>query len=176
MATVGLIGWLSLRGLVAQRLSLVLLVIAIAIGVGFQIPNTANLAGASAMLLDEELTWGAGDVRVEPRGRPRFAANDGIGVRIERAVPGARAVPVIGLPGGIAASGSRFLGVVVLGIDFTAAPLRIASGAAPARGDLGSCSARPSRAGCMRRSAIPSSCAWCSATPAPRSMTVAPTR
>lgn len=133
----GLVAWLALRSLVAQRLSLTVLVIAVAIGVGFQIPNTANLAGSSAALLEEELTWGAGDVRVEPRDTPRFATTADIAAQIERTLPDARAVPLVVLPGGIAVSGSRFISAVVFGVDFDSAPLRIAAGAAPAPGELG---------------------------------------
>jgi hypothetical protein len=53
------------RSLLASRLTFVLLVLPVALGVGFQVPNRANLAGSSVMLLEEALTHGAGDIRVQ---------------------------------------------------------------------------------------------------------------
>ncbi len=143
----GVIVWLALRGLVAQRLSLVLLVIAIAIGVGFQIPNTANLAGSSATLLVEGLDLGAGDVRVEPRGRARFAAMEHMPDRIATTIPGARTQPILALAGGIAGADHRFVGAPVVGIDFATTATTIATGSAPGVNDatgvvLGSALAR----------------------------------
>jgi lipoprotein-releasing system permease protein len=133
-----IIVWVALRGLVAQRLSLVLLVIAIAIGVGFQIPNTANLAGSSATLLEEGLTWGFGDVRVEPRGKPRFRAAP-MRDAISRVVPSSTAVPVVALAGGIAGASQpgRFFGAAVLAVDFATAPVRISDGRAPVPNETG---------------------------------------
>jgi ABC-type lipoprotein release transport system permease subunit len=137
MATIRLIVWLALRGLVARKLSLTLLVIAVAIGVGFQIPNTANLAGSSASLREEWLAWGAGDFRVEPRGRARFADGDEVAARVERAVTGARAVPVIVLAGAVARSRSRFVGVPLVGVDFATARVRVVAGRSLAPGEPG---------------------------------------
>jgi lipoprotein-releasing system permease protein len=131
-----LIGWLAMRGLVARRLSLALLVFAVAVGVGFQIPNTANLSGSTATLLEEFLTRGAADVRVEPRNAPRFADGAAIAKRIAQVVDGPRNELVIVLPGGIAASGSRFIGAPVVGVDFGTAPLRLSGGMRPAPGEL----------------------------------------
>ncbi len=133
-----IIVWVALRGLVAQRLSLVLLVIAIAIGVGFQIPNTANLAGSSATLLEEGLTWGFGDVRVEPRGKPRFRAAP-MRDAISRVAPTSTSVPVIALAGGIAGATEpgRFVGAAVLAVDFATAPIRISDGRAPGPNETG---------------------------------------
>jgi ABC-type lipoprotein release transport system permease subunit len=137
----GLIGWLALRGMLAQRLSLVLLTTAIAIGVGFQIPNTANLAGSSATLVEETLELGPGDIRVEPRGRPRFAAPKpgelDVGTRIEQLVPGSRTQSVIVLAGGAYGATKRFVAAPVFGVDFATGPVRIATGTTPLPGDLG---------------------------------------
>ena len=130
--------FVALRGLFASRLTFALLVIPIALGVGFQIPNTANLAGSSATLLEEALARGAGDIRVEPRGRGRFADGDALAARI-RALVGARAaVPVLAVAGAIGRRG-RFHGVPVYGIDRDAPnlPFRILEGAPLQPGDRG---------------------------------------
>jgi lipoprotein-releasing system permease protein len=132
----GLLVYVALRSLVASRLTLVLLALAIAAGIGFQIPNTANLAGFGRALLEETLRHGAGDVRVEPRDRPRFLDGDTTAERL-RQLSGARsAVPVLVFAGAIGVRG-RFLGTPVFGIDGGSAeqPFRISEGATLARGD-----------------------------------------
>jgi ABC-type lipoprotein release transport system permease subunit len=131
--------FVALRGLLASRLTFALLVLPIALGVGFQIPNTANLAGSSATLIEEALARGAGDVRVEPRRKGRFADGDALAARI-RALVGARAaVPVLAFAGAIGRDG-RFHGAPVYGIDPAPAadqgsPVRVIAGAPLAPGD-----------------------------------------
>jgi ABC-type lipoprotein release transport system permease subunit len=130
--------YLAVRDLFATRLSTALLVIAIAVGVGFQIPNTANLAGSTATIVDEGLVWGFGDVRIEPADRARFADGDATAHRITDLV-GGRAVPMIRIAGAIgnAANGTRgtLVAVPVFGVDFSPSPVRISAGAPLARGD-----------------------------------------
>ncbi len=128
--------WLAIRGLVATPRTLALLVVAVGIGVGFQIPNTANLAGSSATLVEEWLTGGLGDVRVEPRGRSRFGASEPIEDQIERVVPGARATRILVVSGAVAHDRSRFFGTPVLAVDFATSSVRLAAGRAPAAGEL----------------------------------------
>lgn len=130
--------FVALRGLFASRLTFALLVIPIALGVGFQIPNTANLAGSSATLLAESLERGAGDIRVEPRGRGRFADGDALAARIKALVGARAAVPVLAVAGAVG-RGGRFHGVPVYGIDRDAPnlPFRILDGAPLAPGDRG---------------------------------------
>ncbi len=126
------------RSLGASRLTLVLLVLPIALGVGFQIPNTANLAGSSATLLEEGLTHGAGDIRVEPRTRPRFADGDALAARLQ-ALAGARAAtPILVFAGAIGRNG-RFHGAPVYGVDPDAPhqPFRVLEGAPLQPGDRG---------------------------------------
>ena len=127
------LGFLALRGLLATRRTFALLVVAISVGVGFQIPNTANLAGSSATLLEEGLVWGAGDVRVEPSDRARFADGDALAARIASLVQG-RSVPVIVLAGAVGVGG-RFVAAPVLGVDSLARNVRITHGAPLAAGD-----------------------------------------
>jgi ABC-type lipoprotein release transport system permease subunit len=133
------LAWQSLLG---SRFTFALLVIAVAAGAGFQIPNTANLAGFSAALLEEELQRGAGDVRVEPRSEPRFKDGHAEAARVtEAAGPGVRAaVPVLILPGA-AGTGGRFQNALIYGLDFPGAaeihPFHLTKGAILERGDAG---------------------------------------
>lgn len=128
---------IAIRGLFAQRLSLGVAVIAVAIGVGFQIPNSANLAGSSSVILDEELVWGRGDVRVEPRTGDRFAGG-AIAARIKNVLGDhAQAVtPLLVLAGAIGSRG-RFDSVPVVGVSFDELmpPVRIARGVPLGRSD-----------------------------------------
>lgn len=132
--------FLAGRSLLGSRRTFALLVLAVAAGAGFQIPNTANLAGFSAALIEEELRRGAGDVRVQPRNEPHFADGDAAAQRIaEAAGPGVRAaVPVLVLPGA-AGTGGRFQGALIYGLDSPGdpelRPFHLTSGALLARGD-----------------------------------------
>lgn len=131
-----LLWFVARRSLVSSRLTFALLVLPIALGVGFQIPNTANLAGSSRAMLEEGLARGAGDIRVEPRARARFADGDAIAARIQ-ALVGARATtPVLALAGAIG-RGGRFHGAPVYGVDRDAPnqPFRVIEGAPLAQGD-----------------------------------------
>ncbi|UQA61191.1 ABC transporter permease [Polyangium aurulentum] len=132
--------FLARRSLLGSRRTFVLLVLAVAAGAGFQIPNTANLAGFSAALIEEELRRGAGDVRVQPRKEPHFEDGDAAAARIaDAAGPCVRAtVPVLVLPGA-AGTGGRFQGALIYGLDFPGdpelRPFHLTSGALLARGD-----------------------------------------
>jgi ABC-type lipoprotein release transport system permease subunit len=132
-----LLWFLARRGLGSGRVTFGLLVVAIAAGAGFQIPNTANLAGFNAALLDNTLTRGAGDVRVEPRERARFSDADAVAATL-RARPGVRAaLPMLVFAGAVGRSG-RFLGTAVYGIDpAEPRPFGLVRGAALAAGDAG---------------------------------------
>lgn len=129
--------FLACRGLLGGRVTFGLLVVAIAAGAGFQIPNTANLTGFSDALLENNLTRGPGDVRVEPRDGPRFSDGDAVAARL-RARPGVRAaVPVLAYAGAVG-RGGRFLGTPVYGVDpIEPRPFGLARGAALAAGDAG---------------------------------------
>ncbi len=130
-----LLAFLAIRDLLATRWSLALLVIAVAVGVGFQIPNTANLAGSTATLLDEGLVWGAGDVRVEPAERARFAEGDATAKRVAE-LTGGRVVPVLQLAGAVG-TGGKLVATPVLGVDFADSPIRLVEGASDHLGDDG---------------------------------------
>jgi ABC-type lipoprotein release transport system permease subunit len=134
-ARVRLIFFLARRSLASSRVTLVLLVLAIAAGAGFQIPNSANLDAFEQVLLDEGLTRGAGDIRVEPRDRATFQDGDAIAARW-KAIPGVReTLPLLIYPGAVGVKG-RFLGVPIYGIDpVDAPPFHMVSGASLAYGD-----------------------------------------
>lgn len=136
---VRLLCFLARRGLGSSRVTFGLLVVAIAAGAGFQIPNTANLAGSSATLLAEGTARGAGDIRVEPRGRPRFPDGDALAARIAALTAARAATPILALAGAIGRAGGRFHGTPVYGIDRDAPrlPFRVALGEPLPRGDRG---------------------------------------
>src|SRR5262249_43439335 len=65
--SLGLLFFLAGRGLLRSPLSTMLLLAAVAAGVGFQVPNTANMLGYQRALLEEGVDHGNGDVRLRPR-------------------------------------------------------------------------------------------------------------
>jgi ABC-type lipoprotein release transport system permease subunit len=99
----GLLAFVAMRGLAHSRLTTALLVLAVAAGVGLQIPNTANLLGYSHAMLEEATTYGFGHVRVQDSREPIFDDADAIAHELLR-VPHVRAaVPIVTLPAGAVA-------------------------------------------------------------------------
>jgi ABC-type lipoprotein release transport system permease subunit len=89
---------------------------AVAVGLGFQIPNAANLHGYAAEILDHGLTGGYGDVRVRPARGERLADGEALAAQA-RAVPGvAAAVPALMTPASVQREG-RFVSLPLIGID-----------------------------------------------------------
>jgi lipoprotein-releasing system permease protein len=132
----GLLLFLATRNLLENRLTTALLVLAVAAGVGFQVPNTANLLGYDREVLAQGLDAGFGDVRVRARTGKRIEDADAMAARIA-ALPGVRAaVPLLAVPGAVGKDG-RFIGVMVSGTDASAAgrPFRLTAGKLPAAGD-----------------------------------------
>ncbi|MDC3988012.1 ABC transporter permease [Polyangium jinanense] len=131
---------LARKSLLGSRFTFALLVLSVAAGAGFQIPNTANLAGFSEALLEEELRHGAGDVRVEPRDKRHFDDGAAAAAKVSEAAdtPVRAAVPVLVLPGAVG-KGGRFQNALVYGYDFSGdpalRPFHLTDGALPARGD-----------------------------------------
>ena len=137
-APFGLLLWIAVRDLRASATTSVLLICAVAVGVGFQIPNAANLNGYTAELLHHGIAAGYGDVRVRPLRGERFADGDGIAARVGR-VPGVTAVSaVLMLPGAVGRAG-QFLSLPIAGVDTSARggtrPYRLVAGADLARED-----------------------------------------
>jgi ABC-type lipoprotein release transport system permease subunit len=111
-APIRLLLFLARKALGENRLSLVLLLLAVAIGVGFQIPNRANLAGFRDEIMQQEVSSGLGQVRVRPRQGERFSDITAMMARIAR-LPSVKAVePILVLPGVIKKSGH----LVILGV------------------------------------------------------------
>lgn len=133
-APLRLLLFVARRSLFASRLTVVLLALAIAAGVGFQIPNTANLAGFSDALLEEALTHGAGDIRVEPRDMPRFADGEATATKVRTLTGAHSTLPILVFAGAVGQHG-RFLGTPVYGIADGEQPFHVATGAALAPGD-----------------------------------------
>lgn len=132
-----LLVFLAHRGLLGGRVTFALLVVAVAAGAGFQIPNTANLDGFEDALLEHNLTRGPGHVRIEARDRPHFSDGDAVAAAV-RAHPGVRAaVPVLAYAGAVGRDG-RFLGAPVYGVDpAEPRPFGLTAGAHLPAGDAG---------------------------------------
>ncbi|MBS1120337.1 MAG: putative ABC-type antimicrobial peptide transport system, permease component [Deltaproteobacteria bacterium] len=133
---VRLLVFLARKSLLGGKLTFGLLVIAIAAGGGFQVANTANLSGFADALLEDGLTRGAGDIRVEPRNQPRFDDGTAEAKRIGALVSARAATPVLVYPGAVGKAG-RFLGAPIYGIevDSELLPFHLSSGALLGKGD-----------------------------------------
>jgi ABC-type lipoprotein release transport system permease subunit len=128
-ASIGMLLFLAYRNLVQTPLILGLMIAAVAAGVGFQVPNAANLLGYRAELLNQGVSAGFGDVRVRPRSGQRFEDADALLARL-RSHPEVRAaIPVVTLPGAVGRKG-HFIGVAVSSIDCAAPrqPFRLSAG------------------------------------------------
>jgi len=128
--------FLARKSLFSSRVTVALLVLSIAAGAGFQIANTANLSAFQDSLLEENLTRGGGDIRIEPRDRARFLDGDAVAASV-RAEPGVRdAQPYLVSPGAIGKTGKRFLGAPIYGIgQMSLPPFHLIEGAWIAPGD-----------------------------------------
>lgn len=135
---IALLVHLAWRGLWQRRVIAVLLCVAVAGGVAFQIPNAANLAGYEAELLEQGLAGGLGDVRVRPREGSWLADADALAARLAARPGVVAAVPVFLLPGAIGKRGN-FKPALIVGVDPDAPrlPFRIVAGASVADGDPG---------------------------------------
>jgi ABC-type lipoprotein release transport system permease subunit len=137
-ASLGLLFFLAQKSLRGSLLTAFLLVIAVAAGVGFQIPNTANLEGYTAELMEQGIVVGLGDVRLRPARGSLFKDGEGVAERA-RGVEGVEAaVPVLVAPGAVVHAGET-LGTLVYGADSAAArqPYRLLAGQALEPGDSG---------------------------------------
>ena len=116
MGLLGVLAFVATKGLVRSRLTTALLVLAVAAGVGLQIPNTANLLGYTASLFDEATTHGFGNVRVQHRKEAIIDDGDATAEKLD-ALPGvALAVPIITLPGAASLRGKELV-TEVHGVD-----------------------------------------------------------
>src|SRR5438045_2801972 len=104
--SLALLFFLAGRGLLRSRLTTALLFAAVAAGVGFQVPNTANMLGYERALLDEGVTYGNGEVRLRPREGARFDDAEALAARLARDPAVRAAVPVVTLPGAVGHAGT----------------------------------------------------------------------
>ncbi len=116
-APVGLLLYLARKSLAQDRLITALMVVAVAAGVAFQIPNTGNLAGYRDMVLEQGVAAGFGDVRVRPRQGQFIDGADALATEL-RAVDGVvDAVPLVVLAGAVGGGQPGFRNSVVVGVD-----------------------------------------------------------
>jgi ABC-type lipoprotein export system ATPase subunit len=115
-ASLHIIGSLAVNALAESPMSLLLLLLAVAAGVGFQVPNVANVAGYRSELLRQEVGSGTGEVRVRPRPGGRFRDAGPILERL-RAIRGVTtAQPLLILPAALR-NGSMFSLAQIVGVE-----------------------------------------------------------
>lgn len=101
-----------------SRLTTVFLIGAVAAGVGFQIPNTANLDGYRAELIKHSVTTGFGHVRLRPHSSAHIADSAALAGRL-RADPRVRDTSVVlSFPGALGRA-QYMGGAAIFGIDMT---------------------------------------------------------
>ena len=121
--------FLARRGLRQSLLSTGLMIAAVAVGIGFEVPSVANLRGYRVELLAQSLDGGSGDVRVRPRRGVLIRDADLLAARLAL-IPGVtEATPVVGAPASINGHG-RAASLGILGVEPRAAyhPYRLISG------------------------------------------------
>jgi lipoprotein-releasing system permease protein len=128
--------FLARKSLFQSRLTMALLIAAVAAGVGFQIPNAANSLGYQAELIEEGVAAGWGDVRVRPKNSNVFEDADALASRIAGYPSVLSAIPVMTMAGAVGKDG-RFLGAPVTGLRAGGGnrPFRLIDGAMLEEGD-----------------------------------------
>ena len=123
--------FLAGRGLRESRLSTGLMIVAVAVGIGFQVPSTANLDGYRAELLEKYLDGGSGDVRIRPERGGVIRDADAVAARIAGRPGVVEADLVVAAPASIRAHG-KAVSLSLVGDEPGAAlhPYRVAAGAA----------------------------------------------
>ena len=130
--------FLARKGLRESLLSTGLMVVAVAVGVGFEVPSTANIEGYRAELLAQSLDAGFGDVRVRAERGVVVRDADAMATRLSR-IAGVREVnPVIAVPGTVRARG-RAMSLYVAADEPRASfhPYRLTAGGLLTDGDGG---------------------------------------
>lgn len=121
--------FLARRGLRASPMSTGLMIAAVAVGIGFEVPSAANLRGYRGELLSQSLESGWGDVRVRPRRGIFVRDADALAARLGR-IPGVReATAVVSAPASISGHGHA-VSVGLVGIEPRAVhhPYRLTAG------------------------------------------------
>lgn len=128
--------FLARRGLRESPLSTGLMIAAVAVGIGFEIPSAANLRGYRAELLTQSLSNGFGDVRVRPRHGLFLRDADELAARLSK-IPGiVEATPVVSAPASVTGKGHT-TSFGLLGVEPRAAhhPYRLVAGLPLRAGD-----------------------------------------
>jgi ABC-type lipoprotein release transport system permease subunit len=133
---IALLVQLAWANLVRHRGIAILLCLAVAAGVAFQVPNAANLAGYEAELVEQGTRAGLGDVRVRPREGSWLVEADALAGELAKRPGVVGAVPAFVLPGAIGKRGN-FKPALILGIDEHAAyrPFHVIAGTGVKTGD-----------------------------------------
>jgi len=128
--------FLARRGLRESPLSTGLMIAAVAVGIGFEIPSAANLRGYRAELLTQSLSNGFGDVRVRPRRGLYLRDADAWADRLSR-IPGVvEATPVVSAPASVTGKGhTSSFGLLGVEPRATHHPYRLVSGQPLTEGD-----------------------------------------
>lgn len=116
MAGFRLVFFLALKNLLADSFSVVLLVVAVAGGVMFQVPNLANQKGYEAALMSEGVSDGDGDVRIRPRDKTSIESIEAMSRRLSAYPEVAAVVPVLVRPGALKAGGT-LAGTPIFALD-----------------------------------------------------------
>ncbi len=106
-----------------------MMIAAVAVGIGFEVPAVANLRGYHAELLAQALDSGSGDVRVHPWRGSFIRDADALALRLGQ-IPGvAEASPVLGAPASISGHGHAVsLGILGINPSATYQPYRLTAG------------------------------------------------
>ncbi|MDC3957331.1 ABC transporter permease [Polyangium jinanense] len=108
--------YLAYRTLVRSRVSFVLLLAAVTAGLGFQIPNTANIEGYTAELREKGLSRDTGHVRVTAKSGGTFEGAEALAARITQE-PFVRAATIRLVHVGSFFHGERTTSASIAGID-----------------------------------------------------------
>lgn len=126
---IGVSFFLASRALRESLLSTGLLILAVAVAVGFEVPSAANLQGYRGELLAQSLDDGFGDVRVRPGRGVVLHDAEALSARLDK-VPGVlEATPVLAAPASVRGHGHD-TSVTVFGVDPLALhhPYRVIAG------------------------------------------------
>jgi len=130
--------FLARKGLRESLLSTGLMVVAVAVGVGFEVPSTANIEGYRAELLSQSLDAGFGDVRVRAERGVVVKDADEMATRLSRIAGVTEVDPMLSVPGTVRARG-RVVSLYVSGDEPRASfhPYRMTAGSLLKDGDTG---------------------------------------
>jgi lipoprotein-releasing system permease protein len=114
--TPALLFFLAWRDLRSSPVTAAVLVAAVAVGVGFQVPNTANILGYEAEMLEQGVKSGFGDARVYPR-RGRHLDHAAATLDRIRATPGVHAAAAVLILPAVVGREDEFQSVAALAVD-----------------------------------------------------------